>query len=71
LYHISYILTYKITTYNVTFIYQNEALDECYSAVCLTQKPRLMTFTNTGAISELLCAVVRTKLRTHMSSYYN
>jgi len=28
----------------VTFIYQNEALDECYPAVGLTQKSRLTTF---------------------------
>jgi len=33
----------------VTFIYQNEALYECYAAVCLTQKPDLRPFTNTGA----------------------
>ena len=26
------------------FIYQNEAINECYPAACLTQKPQLTTF---------------------------
>jgi len=25
-------------------MYQNETLDECYPAVCLTQKPRITNF---------------------------
>jgi len=28
----------------VIFIYQNEAINECYPAACLTQKPQLTTF---------------------------